>query len=159
MWRQRGRGTWRRVYLGTSRTISSARTLQQRAKLPHRLIHKQKSIQWRGHNKQSKESLTCGHATARLRILDLYPHVKQWKLAQDHYNSSDQNDPCESLWVPPEDSDQVRNNQNERDERREPFRTIWLHHCHCLHHVAQTGSKDHSFTTKKHYFLVRLRAV
>ena len=148
MWRQRGRRTWRRVYLGTSRTISSARTIQQRAKLLHRLIHITKSYQWRDRNKQSKLALTCSHATARLRILDLDPHVKQWKLAQDHYNRSDQDDPCESLRVPPEDSNQVWNNQNERDERGEPFRTIWLHHCHCLHQVAHAGSQDHSFNTK-----------
>ena len=85
-------------------------------------------------------------------VLHLDPHVKQSQLAKDHNYGSRKDDKAEPLSVPPKDADQVWYDQDEWDEWWEAVGCTRLHHCHCLHDVAKTGTKDHSYQIKSDWW-------
>lgn len=65
-------------------------------------------------------------------VLNLDPHEEKGKLAEDHDNGGCEDHQREFLAVPPEDSNQVRHDQDEGDVGGETISRIRLHHGHGL---------------------------
>ena len=49
-------------------------------------------------------------------VLNLYPHVDECKLADNHDDRSDKDYKGKSFAVPPKNADQIRHDQDERHE-------------------------------------------
>ena len=90
-----------------------------------------------------KRTLTLTFVCVRT-VLNLYPHVDQCTLAHDHDKGGDENDEWEPLRVPPEDSNEVWNEQYKANQGWEAVGLIGLDHGYGLHNVAQAGTQDHS---------------
>ena len=76
-------------------------------------------------------------------VLQLYPVVEENKLTCDHDDWSYQDDIGKVLAIPPEKSEQIRDDQDEGNERRKSIVLVCLNHCIGLHHIPDARTNHH----------------